>query len=257
MPSTRAVNWRHIKTLTGASIKSRYRNTIVGVIWVILNPLLMFIAQAYVIKTILKIDHPNSYLFLLIGLLPWLFLTTSLNMSTSILVTNARLFKSFPVHPVSSICSVILDNLINFILAFSIVLTGLFAFGISPPLPHFLLIPIPIFFLFVFVFSLAWLLACLQVFFHDVRFVMDSVSAVVFFITPIMYPTKIIPDKFLWLVAINPIAAILSPIQALSEETLPQNYPFQIIKAAVIAFGFLFAAWRFWARKKNDIYFRL
>lgn len=257
MSVTPTVNWRQIKTLTGASIKSRYRNTIVGVIWVVLSPLLMFAAQAYVIKAILKIEHSNTYLFLLIGLLPWLFLTTSLNMSTSILVTNAKLFKSFPIHPVSSICSVILDNLINFLLAFSIVLTGLFAFGTSLPSPHFLLIPVPIFFLFIFVFSLAWLLACLQVFFHDVRFVMDSVSAVMFFITPILYPAKLIPAQFLWLVAINPVAALLSPIQALSEETLPPDYLFQIIKAALISFGFLLAAWKFWVWKKNDIYFRL
>lgn len=257
MSQTPPVNWRQIKTLTGASIKSRYRNTIVGVIWVVLSPLLMFAAQGYVFKTILKIDHSSYYLFLLIGLMPWIFLTTSINMATSMLVTNARLFKSFPIHPVSSICSVILDNLINFVLTFTLILVGLFAFGTHPPFPQFLLIPIPIFFLFIFVFSLAWLLACLQVFFHDVRFVMDFAMAVMFFMTPILYPAKLIPDKFIWLVEINPLAALFAPIQALSEDHLPPDYLFQTVKAALIALIFLLIAWRFWVWKKNDIYFRL
>lgn len=255
-PTIRPLSWRQVRTLTAASIKSRYRNTVAGMVWVILSPLLMFTAQGYVFKLILHVGHPNYPLFLLTGLLPWIFLVSSTSMSTTLFVTNSRLFKSFPIHPFASLVSVLLDNLINFLLAFAIILLGLVIFGTRPAL-HFLLIPLPLLFLIVAVFAIDWSLACLQVFFHDVRFIVDFAFSILFFLTPIFYPLDLIDPHYRWIVKLNPVAILLEPIQTLSQDTLPSHYWVQLIMAFGVAIALSLLAWTVWSRKKNEIYFRL
>ena len=70
-----------ISTLTFSEMKGRYRNTWAGFIWVIINPILMFSVQALVFKHILRLNMERYYLFLLGGLLPWIFISSTLNMT--------------------------------------------------------------------------------------------------------------------------------------------------------------------------------
>ncbi len=90
--------WEQIRDLTFASIKSRYRKTWAGFLWVILNPLLQFGVQSLVFKRFLKLDIPNYFLFLLGGLLPWIFFTSTVQMGTPIVVNQASLMKSFKIN---------------------------------------------------------------------------------------------------------------------------------------------------------------
>lgn len=257
MAAVHNVSWRQIRTLTAASIKSRYRNTMAGVLWVVLSPLLMFGAQGYVFKTILNILHPHYPLFLLTGLMPWIFLNQSVGMSTGLFVNNARLFKSFPIHPAASLISIIADNLINFLLTFTIILVGVSIFGSGVNVAHFLMLPIPFLFMATAVIGLCWFLATLQVFYHDVRFVTDFVLSVMFFLTPVFYPRSFVPERFQWVITFNPIAILLEPIQLLSQDSLPATYGWSLLKAALVAAGFLGLSAGFWNWKKNAIYFRL
>jgi lipopolysaccharide transport system permease protein len=251
------ISWRQIRVLTAASIKSRYRNTYAGLLWVILSPLLMFSVQGYVFKRVLGIHFENYPVFLLTGLMPWIFLTQSASMSTGLMVSNSRLFKSFPIHPMASLMAILIDNLINFTMTFTIILTGLFIFGGSVQWMHFALMPIPFFFMFIAVVGLCWFLATMQVFFHDVKFITDFVLSVMFYLTPIFYPAKFVPPDFLWIVNWNPIAILLAPIQALSLDVLPADYGWQLAQSALVAASVSILSSIFWLKKKNQMYFRL
>ena len=71
------LNWQQIKVLTVANMKARYRKTMIGFFWVVLGPILMYSVQAFVFQKFLKLELHNYYLFLLGGLLPWIFITSS------------------------------------------------------------------------------------------------------------------------------------------------------------------------------------
>lgn len=217
----------------------------------------MFGAQGYVFKMILKIGHPNYPLFLLTGLMPWIFLNQSVGMSTGLFVANARLFKSFPIHPAASLISIIVDNLLNFLLTFALILAGVSIFGTGVDVVHFLILPLPFASLAVAVVGLCWFLATLQVFYHDVRFVTDFVLSVMFFLTPIFYPRSFVPDRYQWIITCNPIAILLEPIQLLSQDVLPPTYLSSLAASVGVAICFVLLSVGLWNWKKNAIYFRL
>ena len=117
-----ATLFRQSLKMTSANLKTRYRGTWSGALWVFLNPMLMFGAQSYAFHFILKINIDKYPLYLLTGLLPWTFITSSAEMSTSSLVANGRFLKSFPVSPVVIIFSQIVDNFINYVASFIVIL---------------------------------------------------------------------------------------------------------------------------------------
>jgi lipopolysaccharide transport system permease protein len=252
-----SINLRQIRTLTSASIRSRYRGSWAGLLWVVISPVTMFAAQAYAFKYVLKVQVPGYTLYLLTGLLPWIFLSQSISMSTTLFTTNARLFKSFPIHPVSALGAVVVDNLINFALATLVLLIGFSAFTSEPLPPHLVLLPIPLFIVFLATLGLALALATLQVFFTDTKFVFDFAIAIAFYITPIFYPIEFVDEKFRWIIEINPFAKLLRPLQALSRTELPSEFWYWLLEASGVAAVFLFLAFLLWRRKQNQLYFRL
>ncbi len=251
------LSWRQVKTLTKASIKARYRNTFAGVLWVVLSPLLMFSAQGYAFKFVLRIKFDNYPLFLLSGLLPWIFFIQSIQMGTTIFVVHGRLLKSFPLHPLVCLISLILDNLINFSLTFVLILLPLLFFTEGATVSHFLLIPLPLLSLLIATVGSAWFLATLQVFFHDTRYIVDFVSSIAFYLTPIFYPKQFVGPEWYALVDYNPLAILLTPLQALSRTQLPDDFVFSVFASFGVSLSIFALAFVFWYRKKNLVYLYL
>lgn len=169
-----------IRELTLASIKSRYRKTWAGFIWVILNPLLMFGVQSLVFKKFLKLDIPDYFLFLLGGLLPWIFLTTTIQMGTPVFVTQSQLLRSFKINPMVILSSQVLDGFINFIASFILILLPLYLLSDRSFL-SLLLLPIALIPLFLGTLGLTITLSILNVFFRDLNFVMGFLFSLLFF----------------------------------------------------------------------------
>ena len=88
-----------VYTITFAQLKSRYRKTVAGFLWVLLNPILTFCVQALIFKNVLKINIENYYLFLLAGIVPWIFITSSLSMTVSVFVANRPALMAFKIDP--------------------------------------------------------------------------------------------------------------------------------------------------------------
>ena len=114
--------WAQVRDLTVASLKSRYRKTFAGFIWVVLNPLMMFGVQSLVFKTFMRIQVPDYNLFLLGGLLPWIFFSSTIQMTTPLFVTQSYLLRSFKINPMVILTSQVIDNFINFIASFLLIL---------------------------------------------------------------------------------------------------------------------------------------
>jgi ABC-type polysaccharide/polyol phosphate export permease len=202
-----------IMTLTLAEIKSRYRNTFVGLIWVILNPLIQFSVHALIFKFILKLNIERYYIFLLTGLLPWIYISTTLTSTVNTMVSSREALLSFQIHPISIVISKSIDNFINFVIPF------IALFFILLPTENFdfqgfAFLPLAMIIIFISVTYASILFSILQVFFRDVQYVLNFVTGIMLFLTPIFYPRHLIPENYQFLVDLNPFYAFIRTFKA-------------------------------------------
>lgn len=245
--------WRQAVALTEANLKSRYRKTLAGFVWVVLNPLILYGAQAIAFHHILRINMENYPLFLLSGLLPWSFLVSSLDMSVSSFVTHGRMLKAYPVDPLVFMVAQLLDNAINFVAAFLSILLVICLFMPANVLGV-LLVPFAVIPLVGATLGMALIFATAQVFFRDTAFILRFLLNVSFFLTPIFYPAEFVPEAVRWIVQINPFYHLLMPFRSAIHQFSPQLFASSFGVALLVAMALLGAGATLWYRKRNEIY---
>jgi len=192
-----------VYNLVSRDLKVKYKGSILGFFWSLLNPLIMLVVYTIAFKYIIRIRVENFPLFFLCGFLPWTFLSLSLSMAVSSIKDNANLVKKvyFPreILPLS----IVLSNLVQFLLTFVILIPALFLFKINLGFPL-LFLPLIILFQLTFTLGLALILAALNVFFSDVRHLLEIFLQIWFWLTPIIYPVSLVPERFQSLYRLNP-----------------------------------------------------
>lgn len=251
-----AYSWRQVKVFTWASMKARYRKTWAGVLWVVASPILTYSIQALVFKNFLKLDVPDYYLFLLGGLLPWIFIVSTIEMSTPLFVIQAELLKSFQLSPVVLITSQVLDNFINFFIAFVLLLIPL-VLSQSHLHSGLFLLPLALLQLLIAVGALASIFSLLQVFYRDIRYIIPFLVNILFFLTPIFYPIEIVPETFRPFIEINPLLKIITPFRMCIYQF--ELYPFLHALAVGFALSMTLVAISIflWRRRINEFYLHL
>jgi ABC-type polysaccharide/polyol phosphate export permease len=245
-----------IRELTYASIKSRYRKTWAGFLWVLLNPILMFGVQSLVFKKFLKLEMPDYFLFLLGGLLPWIFFTSTVQMGTPVFVIQSQLLRSFKINPWVILGSQVLDSFINFTASFILIMIP-FYFISNKPFLSLLLLPIALIPLLIGTLSITVICSVLNVFYRDINFVMSFVFSLLFFLTPIFYPVDFVPIDYRWMVELNPIIYFIDPFRSIIHTTNFDGFAFLLFKSYAVATLFTLLALFIWNRKQNDFYRRL
>jgi lipopolysaccharide transport system permease protein len=255
-PGATQVFLDQVVALARANLKARYRKTFAGFLWVILNPVLIFCVQAMVFRAVLKIEMPRYGLFLLTGLLPWLFISQTAEMCTSIFTTSGRLLKSYPVSPLVYLGAQLVDCAINFTAAFAVVLVPVWLLQPADA-RGFLLLPLAFPPLVLGVLGMAWLLAIAQVYFRDTRFLVTFAMGILFYLTPIFYPLGIIPESVAWLAGANPLYLLIAPFRSAIYEYQPAAFAVDIACAWGVAALWLATASLAWKRGRNGIYFQI
>lgn len=209
-----------IRNLVVRDLKVRYRNSVLGIVWSWVNPLLMMLVFTAVFNFLfLQSDLRHYHVFLLSALLPWQFFSQSVTDATESIVGSAHLIKKvyFPreVLPLS----IILSNLVNFIIALP-VFFGLALVSGATISPWVLLLPIPILVQITFCLGVCLILSTLNVFYRDTRIIMGVVMQAWFFLTPIFYPITQIGEEMtilgftfnarIWLRRLNPMASVIA-----------------------------------------------
>lgn len=225
-----AINYRELlKNLVMRDLKVRYRNSFLGVLWSLLNPLLMMAVYVFVFTQLLKGGTPpeplpgatlgevqtymirtNFPVFILIGLLPWNWLATSVMGSITSIVGNAHLIKKvyFPRELLP--LSLVISNLVNFLLALP-VLFGLILLMKPTITLQYLWLPAILLTQTVFLAGLAFFLSAVSVYFRDTFVILEVVILAWFFLTPIFYDIKQVwPEWADWIYRLNPMASLIS-----------------------------------------------
>jgi len=244
---------RQMYELTLASLKSRYRKTWAGFLWVILNPILMFGVQSLVFKHILKINIPEYLLFLMGGLLPWIFLTTTIQMGTPVFVTQGQLLRSFKINPWIVLGAQVMDSFLNFLASFFLLLIPLFIFS-DKSFTSLFLLPLAFIPLLIGTLSITIILSIMNLFYRDINFVMGFIFSILFFLTPIFYPKEFIPPQYDWIISMNPFIYFIDPFRLLIYNPDFPLFVIAALKGMILSLLFTLGAIWVWKRKRNEFY---
>lgn len=196
--------------LAWRNVKVRYKQTILGVAWAGIQPLFTMVVFSIVFGKLGEIpsDGLPYPIFSFVALVPWQLFTNSLNSSSQSLVGGAGLITKvyFPrlVIPLSSV----LPGLMDFAVAFGILLILMFYYGIMPTVR---VVFLPGFIAMAVMSALAvglWL-AVLNVKYRDVRHALPFFTQLGLFVSPVAYPSSMIPTQWQWLYGLNPMAGVI------------------------------------------------
>lgn len=207
-----AVAYRELLSeLTKREIKQRYKQSVLGYAWVILNPLIQMIVMAFVFSKILRpadlgVPYP---IFLYAGLLPWTLFSNSLMSSVNSLVSNGGLLTKIYFPREIFIQSTILAKIVDFFLASVVFVVFMVYFKI--PVTINILWFIPIFLIQnLFTYALSLLAAAFNLFYRDIQYLLGLGIMVWMYMTPVIYPTEIFPTQYRWIFQINPMAVFIN-----------------------------------------------
>ena len=194
-----------LKSNVKKDIRGKYKGSFLGVLWSFINPLLSVLIYAIVFHYIMRFDIDNYLIYLISGIIPWTFFTSSVNAGMNSILFNADIIKKvyFPriILPISSVTSC----LVNFLISCLVII--IFAFfsevGLSP---YLLFLPIVVIIQYVFTLGIAFILSAVEMYVRDIEHIINFLMSMLFYITPILYTSSYVPDEFKVLLKINPVS---------------------------------------------------
>jgi homopolymeric O-antigen transport system permease protein len=189
-------------------LKVRYRRSTIGFLWTMLQPLLMMSVLAVVFSKVFRFDTPNYPVYVLAGILFWNFFQQSIVASMNSLKGNAQLLQKLPVPKAVFPLATVISGVVNLLLALVPLAVVLLVTG-HRLTPSLLFLPVAILIAALFTLGAGLLLSPLAVFFSDVVELVGVLLMLLMYLTPVFYPLKIVPEKYLWMVRWNPIRSVL------------------------------------------------
>ena len=193
-------------------IKVRYKQTAIGILWAILQPLLAMVIFSVFFGRLAKVpsDGVPYPIFVYVGLLLWNYYSTGLTSSSNCLIENESIIKKvyFPriILPISANATPLVDFFFSFI-----VLIGLmFYYHYTPHLIGVLLLPVLLIVSLLSSAGLGLFLSAANAKYRDVKYVVPFFVQLLMYVTPVIYPASIIPSSYQWIAFINPMAGVIT-----------------------------------------------
>ncbi|MFA5889078.1 MAG: ABC transporter permease [Candidatus Paceibacterota bacterium] len=234
-------------------LKVRYKQTAIGVAWAIIQPFISMVIFSVFFGKLLNVPSEGiPYpIFVYTGLLFWQFFSGSLGETSNSLLSNRSIITKvyFPrlILPIASIAV----QFVDFFVA-SVVLVGLmFYYGFVPHILGILLIPFLLFIAFLAAMGGGMILASINVKYRDVRYVLPYFIQILLFLTPVIYPPSI-AGKYSWILAINPLTAVIKGARGALLGTEPVNWLLLSISLTAVTVMFVVGLYLF---KKTERYF--
>lgn len=183
---------------------AKYKRSVLGVLWSLLNPLFTMIILTIVFSFVFRFDIDNFPVYLLSGQIIFTLFSETTNMSMSSIMAAAPLMKKVNVPKYIFPLSKALSSLVNFLFSFLALLLVMAFTGESFRLTM-LYIPVVVFYAFVFSTGIGLILSSAVVFFRDINYLYGILLTAVTYFTPLFYPIEIIPDHFRWIISLNPL----------------------------------------------------
>jgi len=220
--------WDVIWILVKKDFKIRYRNSALGFIWSLLNPLSIMAILTVVFSLLLRSGIKNFPVFLLAALLPWRFFQIGTMQATASIAGNPSLVKKIYLPRYLLVLTNNLASFASFIMEFAALIPIMIILGMTPTIDA-LLLPIIMVIEFLIVLGISLGLAALNVFYRDFYQIWEIALQLGFFLSPIFYDPNIIPEPYRLYYSLNPMARIIeSTRKILFHNTTPALLDFMI-----------------------------
>lgn len=214
-------------------LKLKYRRSILGYLWSVLNPLFIMIIMTLVFSQMFNnAGIPNYPVYLMSGQILFNYMSQSTNQALSSIVDSSSLLKKIYLPKYVFTISKITSGLIDCIFSFAALLIVMF-FTRSVISPHLVLFPLVVLQLYVFNVGLGMFLGACNVFFRDIQYIYNAVTTAWMYLTPMFYPVELLPDGVRQLVMqFNPMYTYITQLRCL---TVYQRLPeFQLVCSGCI-----------------------
>jgi ABC-2 type transport system permease protein len=235
-----------LRNMVLSQFKAKYSGSVLGISWALINPIALALVITFIFKVVFKAGQENFQLFVLSGILPWMFFSCAITESSFSIINYRSMLRQFNfprwILPASSI----LSNFLNFLIGLAVMLP--FFLAITPKAIFFL----PFLFLFlllnlIFVLGLGFILSIFNVFLRDIGHLIPIVLMLWLWVTPVFYSIDMIPEGWRWIFNFNPMAAYIACFRdAIFYARFPQlsalSYSFLWAFFSFISGIFLFAS---------------
>ena len=198
-----------IFSLVKKDLRGRYKGSVLGFLWTFINPLFQLIVYTVVFSFILKTNIERYYLYLFVGLIPWIFFSSSITVGAASVVSQKDLIKKiyFPrmVIPISYVTSCFVNMLLCFIVIFAVIIFS----GVGVNFLALLTLPVIMAVEYLLALGMALLASAVTVYFRDLEHILGIISMAWMYMTPIMYDKAIVPERLLPVFNLNPMTHVI------------------------------------------------
>lgn len=244
-----------LSSLIQRDLTVRYKRSALGFLWTMLNPLLMMLVLTVVFSYAFRFPTDEHYaIYVLSGLLVWFFFSQSSTQAMHNIVWGGGLLNKIYVPKAIFILSAVFVGLVNLILSLGPLALIMLVTGQSFSAALFFL-PIPILLTMLFAMGVGLFFSALAVFFADVLDIYQFGLSVLMYLTPLIYPVSIIPDRYRPLLQLNPLYYFVEIFRApIYQGQLPE--PYLILRAGILALVALVIGWWFFVSKSDEFAYR-
>lgn len=199
-----------LKTNVKKEIRGKYKGSFLGVLWSFVNPLLMTLVYAIVFPFLLRSTEPHYVTFVVIGVLPWTWFSTTIALGTTSILANAGIIKKvyFPreILPIS----VVTSGMVNFLISCLIICIFLICSGIGFS-PYILFLPLIVIAQYLFSLGLVFITSAIDIYIRDLEYIVNFFVTMLFYATPILYSASMFEgSKIAAIVNLNPMTLIIN-----------------------------------------------
>lgn len=228
-----------LRVLVQKELTVRYKRSLLGFFWSVLNPLANAMVFYVVFKLFMRMNVPHFIVVLLSAMFPWQCFVNCVTQGVHTFIANPTLIKkvAFPREAIPLVMN--LQNFAHLIFSFPIYLLFMFYEGLYPGLIWIWGVPLMLLLTLMTTYGLSLFLGTLNVFFRDLGNLVTIFIQLAFFGTPIMYVISIVPEKYIWIFKVNPVAPLFISWRSLLAENV--FYMEWLLEAGFYACLFLFA----------------
>lgn len=226
--------WRYgplLWALVVREVRARYRNSVLGYLWTLLNPLLLLLVYSLVFSVYMRMNIPDYALFLYAGLLPWLWLSSALGIGTTSIVTGGSLITKAMLPPQILPTVYVFTNLVNMLLGIPVLVGVALVVG-RPPGLSLVYLPILVVAELMLIQGMVLALSALCVRLRDVEFLVTNFLTLWFFLTPIIYSMDFVPARFRTIELLNPMAPVALAYQEIFYDRVQPHGSYLLISLA-------------------------
>lgn len=196
--------------LAWRDVKVRYKQTVLGVLWAVIQPFFTMAVFTLLFGQLAQIptDGIPGPIFYFSALVPWIYFSSTVTNAGMSLVANSGLLTKIYFPRIILPAAAALSNLVDFLIS-SVFLVGFIVYYEIPLGWNLLLWPVLVVLLMLLAFGLGTFFSALNVKYRDIKYALPFFIQLLLFATPIIYPASMIPERFQWLLALNPLSALI------------------------------------------------